>query len=83
VNGHLAVTAKFTLKNCVVPNVKGKTLSAARQALKTHSCSPGKIKRAFSNAVQAGRVISESPQAGTHLRHNGKVTLTVSEGTKP
>jgi hypothetical protein len=82
VNGHLAVTAKFTLENCVVPNVKGKTLTAARQALKAHSCSTGRIKHAFSSTVQAGRVISESPRPGTHLRHNGKVGLTVSSGKK-
>jgi beta-lactam-binding protein with PASTA domain len=30
--------------------------------------------------VGAGNVISQSPKAGTHLKHNGKVSLTVSEG---
>ena len=78
----LAVTAMFTLKNCVVPNVKGKTLSTAKLALKLHACSAGKIKHAFSNSVKTGRVISQSPQAGSHLQHNGKVSLTVSEGPK-
>jgi hypothetical protein len=82
VNGNLKVTAKFTLKNCVVPNVKGKSLSAAKHALKGHSCSAGKIKHAFSSRVKTGRVISQSPQAGSHLKHNGKVSLTVSEGPK-
>jgi hypothetical protein len=83
VNGHLAVTAKFTLRNCTVPNVRGETLAAARQTLKAHSCSTGKLKRAFSNTVQTGHVISESPRTGTHLKHNGKVSLTVSAGKKP
>lgn len=80
VNGALTATAKFTLKNCVVPNVKGKTLSAAKRALKAHFCSAGKIKHAFSGKVPVGRVISQSPRAGTHLKHNGRVSLTVSKG---
>jgi hypothetical protein len=82
VNGSLEATAKFTLKNCVVPKVKGKSLSAAKQALKAHACSAGKIKHAFSSRVKTGRVISQSPQAGSHLKHNGKVSLTVSKGPK-
>jgi Pro-kumamolisin, activation domain/PASTA domain/IPT/TIG domain/Divergent InlB B-repeat domain len=82
-NGPLTVTAKFALENCVVPNVKGKTLSAARRALEAHLCSVGKIKRAFSNTVRTGRVISERPSAGSHLPHGGKVSLTLSDGKKP
>jgi Pro-kumamolisin, activation domain/IPT/TIG domain/PASTA domain/Divergent InlB B-repeat domain len=81
-NKSLTVTAKFTAKNCVVPNVKGKSLSAARHALKAHACSAGKIKHAFSNSVKSGRVVSESPKAGSHLKHNGKVGLVVSKGKK-
>lgn len=77
-----SVTAKFTLKNCVVPRVKGKSLSAAKKALKSHSCSAGKIRHAFSNKVKHGHVISTKPKAGTHLKHNGKVKLTVSKGKK-
>ena len=82
VNGNLKATAKFRLKNCVVPSVKGKSLSAAKRALKGHSCSAGRIKRAFSSRVKTGLVISQSPRAGSRLKHNGKVSLTVSEGPK-
>jgi hypothetical protein len=80
VDGALTARAKFTLKNCVVPNVKGKTLAAAKRALKAHFCSAGKIKHAASSRVRAGRVISQNPKAGTHLKHNGRVSLTVSKG---
>ncbi len=79
----LALTAIFTLDNCVVPNVRGKTLTSAKLALKLHSCSTGKITHAFSNTVSAGLVLGQNPQAGSHLQHNGKVSLTVSEGPKP
>jgi Pro-kumamolisin, activation domain/PASTA domain/IPT/TIG domain/Divergent InlB B-repeat domain len=78
----LSVTAKFTLQGCVVPNVRGKTLSAAKRALKAHSCAAGKVERAFSSTVPAGLVISQKPRAGTHLAHGGKVGLTVSKGKK-
>ena len=77
-----SVTAKFTLKNCVVPKVKGKSLSAAKRALKAHSCSVGKIRHAFSSKVKKGHVVSTKPKAGSHLKHNGKVNLTVSKGKK-
>jgi uncharacterized repeat protein (TIGR02543 family) len=82
VDGTTSVTAKFTGKNCVVPNVKGKSLSAAKRALKAHFCSAGKIKHAFSNTVKKGRVISQKPKANSHLKHNGKVSLVVSNGKK-
>jgi len=80
VKSTLALTAIFTRDNCIVPNVRGKSLSAAKLALRLHACSTGKITRAFSNTVSAGRVISQNPQAGSHLQHNGKASLTVSKG---
>jgi hypothetical protein len=75
----LSVRAKFALKNCVVPNVKGKSLATAKRILKAHFCSAGKIKHAASK-VQKGHVITQSPKAGAHLKHGGKVSLTVSSG---
>jgi hypothetical protein len=76
----LSVTAKFAHKNCVVPNVKDKSLSAAKTTLKAHFCSAGKIGHAASSTVPKGHVISQSPSAGSHLRYDGKVSLTVSTG---
>ena len=79
----LTATAKFTLRNCVVPNVEGKSLSGAKRSLKGHFCKAGKIKHAFSDKVKTGHVVSQSPKAGSHLKHNGKVRLVLSEGKKP
>jgi hypothetical protein len=76
----LAATAKFTLANCVVPKITGKTLAAARRTLKTHSCRAGKIGHVFSTRVKKGRVAQQKPKAGTHLKHDGKVSLAVSKG---
>jgi beta-lactam-binding protein with PASTA domain len=77
-----SVTAKFTGKNCVVPRLRGKSLAAAKRALKAHFCRPGKIKHAFSGKVKKGRVVSQKPKAGRHLKHNAKVGLTVSKGKR-
>ena len=79
-NKTLGITAKFTLRNCVVPNVTRKSLSAAKRLLRGHFCAVGKITEVFSSSVAKGHVISQKPKAGTHLRHNGKVSLTVSKG---
>ena len=66
-----------------MPNIVGQSLSAAKHVLRAHFRTAGTVKLAFSNTVPTGRVISESPRAGSHLRHGGKVSLTVSEGRKP
>jgi Pro-kumamolisin, activation domain/IPT/TIG domain/PASTA domain/Divergent InlB B-repeat domain len=76
----LSVTAKFTLRNCVVPKVTGKTLAEAKHALEAHFCTAGKITQVFSTKAKAGRVAAQKPKPGTHLKHNGKVALTVSKG---
>jgi alpha-tubulin suppressor-like RCC1 family protein len=67
-------------KACVVPKIKGKSLSAAKRTIKTHNCSVGKIKHSFSSKVKRGRVISQKPNPGRRLRHGAKVNLVVSKG---
>ncbi len=67
---------------CVVPKLKGRTLKAAKRVLRTHFCSLGKVKHAFSNRVRRGRVISQKPKPGRHLNHGAKVSLIVSKGRR-
>ncbi len=67
---------------CAVPNVKGRTLPAAKRAIVRAGCRVGKIGRAYSKIVEVGRVISERPRSGTLLRRGGKVNLVVSRGRK-
>jgi hypothetical protein len=69
--------------HCVVPKLKGKTLKAAKRALRTHFCSLGKVKHAFSNRMRKGRVISQKPKPGRHLDHGAKVGLNMSKGRRP
>jgi hypothetical protein len=68
--------------SCVVPNVRGKPLSAASKTIKAAHCRVGKVKRAYSKTVKKGRVVSEKPKTKTKLASGGKVNLVVSRGRK-
>lgn len=80
------VTATFKLvtpplpQKCMVPKVKGKTLKAAKRAIKNHACTVGTIKHATSRTVEKGHVISQKPKPGRRLKHGAKVNLVVSKG---
>jgi PASTA domain len=67
---------------CLVPDVKGKKLRAAKRAIKRAQCSQGKVRKAFSNKVQRGRVISQEPKPGVRRPEGFKVKLKISEGKK-
>jgi uncharacterized delta-60 repeat protein len=73
------VTATF-MALCVVPKLKGKTLKAAKKAIKRAHCSPGKVTRAFSAKVKKGRVISQKPKPGKKLAEGSKVKFKISKG---
>jgi PASTA domain/Divergent InlB B-repeat domain len=79
-NANVTVEATFVLRPCVVPNVVGKTLPAARAAIKKAFCSVGKVATAASSTVQRGRVISQRPPYGKRLKQHAKVNLVVSKG---
>lgn len=87
VGADTTVTATFASKpkpppspRCVVPKVKGKTLAAAKQAIKAHNCSVGKITHATSRRVKKGHVVSQRPNPGTRLKHGAKIALVISKG---
>jgi PASTA domain len=67
---------------CLVPKLKGKSLSAAKRSIKAHDCSVGKVKHARSRTIKKGHVISQKPKPGTQLKHGGKINLVVSKGTR-
>ena len=70
------------LPPCVVPNLKGKTLAAARRSIRSHACSVGAIKHARSRRVKTGRVISQRPKPGKRLHLGARVNLVVSKGRR-
>ena len=79
-----AVTAAFAAKppkaRCIVPKVKGKTLTAARRAILAAHCAVGHVRRAASKKIPKGRVLAQAPAPGKHLKRGSKVNLVVSRG---
>jgi uncharacterized delta-60 repeat protein len=74
-----SVTATFRAL-CIVPKLKGKTLRAAKRAIRKAHCSVGRVTRVFSARVSKGRVITPKPGPGKKLAPGAKVRLTVSKG---
>jgi dipeptidyl aminopeptidase/acylaminoacyl peptidase len=68
---------------CLVPNVKGRPLAAAKSAITKGKCALGAVKEAFSTTVKKGRVISQKPAPGLYLVEQSKVSLVVSKGKRP
>lgn len=71
-----------TRRRCVVPRLRGKTLRAARVAITGARCSVGRIRRAFSSSVRAGRIVSQTPRAGSRLPARARVHVVVSRGRR-
>jgi hypothetical protein len=67
---------------CVVPKLRGKTLLAARQALKRRHCALGPLRRAYSRTIRRGRVISQRPAPGTRRPRGTKISVVVSRGSR-
>ncbi|HJR01551.1 MAG TPA: PASTA domain-containing protein, partial [Methylomirabilota bacterium] len=84
-NADQSVTATFRAAShaCVVPRLKGKTLKAARKALRRAHCALGKVRRAYSSKVKRGRVVAQKPRPGARRRAGAKVALTLSRGKHP
>jgi uncharacterized delta-60 repeat protein len=72
----------FGGNNCVVPALRGKTVSTSRMKLKKSYCSTGRISRQFSTRVASGRVISSRALLGDRLPGGTKVDLVISRGKR-
>ena len=64
---------------CVVPRLRGRTLTKARTALARAHCSLGKVTRVRSRA-RRGVVVAQRPRAGVRKARGAKVALRVSRG---
>jgi beta-lactam-binding protein with PASTA domain len=70
---------------CKVPDVKGKSLAAARRTIRARHCAVGRIRSPHKPKRGPGRhkkwvlvVKRESPAAGKTLRAGSKVALTLT-----
>lgn len=68
--------------NCVVPQLRGDTVSHAAVALKQSYCERGHVAQRFSSMVARGRVISTTPPTGTRQLDGTRVNLIVSKGRR-
>jgi Tol biopolymer transport system component len=75
-------TVPPVLRRCVVPKLAGRTLAAARTALRKANCKTGKVTRVKSKRIKNGRVISSKPKAGTTRPNGAAVALVVSRGPR-
>ncbi len=85
-SGDVVVTAEFSSNSppapptkCVVPKVTGKKLAAAKTAIAKAHCGVGNITKVKSTKTHKGKVISQSPKPGKHLRKGSKVALKVGK----
>jgi beta-lactam-binding protein with PASTA domain len=64
-----------------VPQVVGSSQSAATTAIAQAELAVSAVTQQSSSSVPAGRVISQSPVAGTQVARNTGVKLVISGGT--
>ena len=69
--------APMAVVRCVVPNLRGKTLTQARRALAGAHCALGHVKR-----VGKGRITAQRPRAGKRVARGSRVRVTVGAGHK-
>jgi hypothetical protein len=67
-------------KRCTVPRLGGKSLAAARSALRHSGCAVGKVTRRRSAKVRKGKVIGASVKPGKHRKKGARIGLVVSKG---
>jgi beta-lactam-binding protein with PASTA domain len=66
----------------MIPNLIGVPLKDARMILVRANLDVGKQSTAFSDSVQSGSVISQSPPAGSKISTAQKIDIVVSNGTQ-
>jgi subtilisin family serine protease len=77
----LAGAPRIALGACKVPSVVGRRSAKAKAAIRRAGCRVGRIERSRSR-TRAGRVVTQSPRAGSRLAAQGRVHLTISLGRR-
>lgn len=63
-----------------VPTITGKTEAKAKELLKAAGLASGQASQDFSDTVEEGAIISQSPKAGTKVNKDTKVSYVISKG---
>lgn len=72
--GSASTTPFFSYSGCKVPKLTGKTLTAAKKALKGAGCELGRVAKVRG---RHGKVVKQSPKSGTVLAPDAKVSVKV------
>jgi hypothetical protein len=80
VTSSVSVLTASTAPQCVVPNVRGQTLAAAKHALRGAHCRVAAVRWYRDGNVPQGRVVKSQPVARTVQPSFGKVALEISSG---
>lgn len=63
---------------CRAPELKGKTLKAAKRLLRTAGCAFGGFRKRNGATAKTGRVVRQSPAAGGQVAESGTVQVTLA-----
>ena len=86
VTGNIGTNTVSVLANapglCAVQDVRRSALLVAKQRLARAHCRVGQVRRAYSNSVGPGRVISQKPGPYAVLPNGARVNLVLSLGRR-
>ena len=69
-------------RRCVVPNLKGRTVPAARRAARRRNCRVGRVTHRRSARIRRGRVMGQRPRRGSVRRAGFRIRIVVSSGRR-
>ncbi|MBW7864887.1 MAG: PASTA domain-containing protein, partial [Candidatus Hydrogenedentes bacterium] len=78
-----AILVEYIPKTVTVPNVVGKTQSAAQTAITSAGLTVGTVTQEYHATVASGLVISQNPAANSSVATGSTVSLVVSKGPQP
>jgi hypothetical protein len=67
---------------CLVPSVHGLTLRSAKARIRARHCGVGRVKTRVSGRKLRGRVVAQTPRAGSLHTKGARVTLWLGRGPK-
>ena len=74
------ITNTVTIKQCVVPKLKGLTTSFAKRLLSAANCKLGTVtKKATTHRSRVGKVMAQKIRPGTTLAQGSKIAVTVGK----
>jgi hypothetical protein len=69
----------FAYKGCMVPQLKGKKLKAAKKKIRKGDCKLGKVKKLDGATAKTGKVTKQNPKPGKILAPGSKVKIALDD----